>query len=179
VKITNIKFHGNPFIISQVDKNGTDRQRKGCTIGLNFANFRYEHASMYWGMYTPCGKCSAVPGSPPKAQSGEVSTFFKRRYGTSGITTDPEKLKAVRESPTPKNKHEIRSFLGLCTYYGRFTSGSVNVAKPLTKLTEEKQAFQWTPEVDATDLEANPEEKEAVAEQQEVPNEEAALEDEY
>jgi hypothetical protein len=30
-----------------------------------------------------------------------------------GITTDPEKLKAVREWPTPKNKHEIRSSLGL------------------------------------------------------------------
>jgi hypothetical protein len=96
------------------------------------------------------------------------------------MTTDPGKLKAVRESPpTPKNKHEIRSFLGLCTYYGRFISGFVKVAKPLTKLTEEKQAFQWIPEVKATDLEANPEEKEAAAEQQEVRNEEIALEDQY
>jgi hypothetical protein len=28
-------------------------------------------------------------------------------------------------------------------------SGFANIAKPLTKLTEEKQAFQWTPEVEA------------------------------
>jgi hypothetical protein len=34
-----------------------------------------------------------------------------------GIITDPEKLKAVREWPTSKNKHEIRRFLVLCTYY--------------------------------------------------------------
>jgi hypothetical protein len=34
-----------------------------------------------------------------------------------GISADPEKLKAVREWPTPKDKHEIGSFLGLCTYY--------------------------------------------------------------
>jgi hypothetical protein len=33
-----------------------------------------------------------------------------------GITTDPENLKAVRQWPTPKNKHEVRSFLGMCTY---------------------------------------------------------------
>jgi hypothetical protein len=40
----------------------------------------------------------------------------------------------------PKNRHEVRSFLGLCTYY----------AKLLTRLMEEKQAFQWTSEVDTT-----------------------------
>jgi hypothetical protein len=31
-----------------------------------------------------------------------------------------------------------------------FISGFTNIAKPLTKLTEEKQAFQWTPEVETT-----------------------------
>jgi hypothetical protein len=63
--------------------------------------------------------------------------------------TDPEKLIAVWEWPTAKNKHETRSFLDLCTFYRRFISGCVNIVKQLTKLTEEKQAFQWTPEVEA------------------------------
>jgi hypothetical protein len=54
-----------------------------------------------------------------------------------GISTDPEKLKAVREWPTPKDRHEIRKFLGLCTYYRRYISGFGNIAKPLTKLTEQ------------------------------------------
>jgi hypothetical protein len=31
-----------------------------------------------------------------------------------GTSTDPEMLRAVREWPTPKNKHEIISFLVLC-----------------------------------------------------------------
>jgi hypothetical protein len=48
-----------------------------------------------------------------------------------------------------KNKHKMRSVLGLCTYYGRFISGFANIAKPLTKL-KEKHAFQWTPAVVAT-----------------------------
>jgi hypothetical protein len=57
------------------------------------------------------------------------------------ITTDPERLKAVREYPTPKNKHEIRRFwdLGMC--YIWFISGFANIAKQLTKLTEQKQSF--------------------------------------
>jgi hypothetical protein len=65
-----------------------------------------------------------------------------------GITTDPEKLIAVREWPKTKNRHEIRGFLGLCMYYRLFISGYAKIAQPLTKLTEEKQTFQWTPEVE-------------------------------
>jgi hypothetical protein len=51
---------------------------------------------------------------------------------------------------TPKNKYEIRSFPGPCTYYRRFISGFSNIEKPLTKLTEQKEPFQWTPKVEAT-----------------------------
>jgi hypothetical protein len=66
-----------------------------------------------------------------------------------GITTDPVKLKAAQEWQTPKNKHEIRSFLGLCTYYRRFIFGFTNIVKPPTKLSEQKKSFQWTPETEA------------------------------
>jgi hypothetical protein len=64
-----------------------------------------------------------------------------------GITT--KKLKAMWEWPTPKNKHEVKSVLGICTYYRRFISSFANITKPLTKLTEQKQSFQWTPEVES------------------------------
>jgi hypothetical protein len=75
--------------------------------------------------------------------------YFGNIMSPEGITTEPKKLRVLREWPTPKNKHEIGSFLSLCTYYRWFISSSANIAKPLTKLTEEKQAFQWTPEVEA------------------------------
>jgi hypothetical protein len=54
------------------------------------------------------------------------------------ITTYPEKLRVVREWLNPKNKHETRSFLGLCTHYRRFISGFTNTANPVTILTDEK-----------------------------------------
>jgi hypothetical protein len=55
-----------------------------------------------------------------------------------GITTDLEKLRAVREWPTSKNKQKIRSFLGLYAYYRRFIFSFTDITKPLTKFTEEK-----------------------------------------
>jgi hypothetical protein len=65
-----------------------------------------------------------------------------------GVTTDPEKLKAVRCWPQPKDKHQLRSFLGLSTYHRRFISGFAEIAKLLTQLTEEKRPFNWSPEAE-------------------------------
>jgi hypothetical protein len=64
------------------------------------------------------------------------------------ITTDLENLRATLECLTPKNKHEIRSFLGLFMYDRWLISSFANIANPPTELTEEIQAFQWTPEVE-------------------------------
>jgi len=36
--------------------------------------------------------------------------------------------------------------MGLCTYYRRFISGFVDIAKPLTTLNEEKRTFDWPTE---------------------------------
>jgi hypothetical protein len=65
-----------------------------------------------------------------------------------GVTTDPEKLEAVKDWPPPTNKHQLRSFLGLCTYYRRFISGFADIAKPLTRLTEEKRLFELSTETE-------------------------------
>jgi hypothetical protein len=37
-----------------------------------------------------------------------------------GLTTDPEKMEPVKNWLPPTDKHQLRSFLGLCTYYRRF-----------------------------------------------------------
>jgi hypothetical protein len=69
---------------------------------------------------------------------------------SEGITTDHAKLKVVQEWRTLWNKHEIRSFFSLCTYYRRFISSFANIAEPLTRPMEEKQAFQRSSEVETT-----------------------------
>jgi hypothetical protein len=65
-----------------------------------------------------------------------------------GVTMDPEKLEAVRCWPQPKDKHQLRSFLGLCTYYRRFIAGFAEISKSLTQLTEERRPFHWSPEAE-------------------------------
>ena len=66
----------------------------------------------------------------------------------SGVTTDPEKLEAIKSWSRPNDRHQLRSFLGLCTYYRRFISGFADLAKLLTRLTEGKRTFEWSTETE-------------------------------
>ncbi|GFT08815.1 retrovirus-related Pol polyprotein from transposon 17.6 [Nephila pilipes] len=61
-----------------------------------------------------------------------------------GVRTDPEKISAVKNWSRPEDVHQLRSFLGLCTYYRKFVKGFSSIARPLHKLTEVKQKFLWT-----------------------------------
>lgn len=64
----------------------------------------------------------------------------------TGISADPDKIRVVQEWPEPQDKHQVRSFFGLCTYYRKFILGFANIAKPLTRLTEDGKDFVWDEE---------------------------------
>mgnify|MGYP000034807019 CR=1 FL=1 len=63
---------------------------------------------------------------------------------SQGVATDPDKVRAVAEWPTPKCVKEVRSFLGLASYYRRFIRGFAEVASPLHALTEKSREFHWS-----------------------------------
>ena len=69
--------------------------------------------------------------------------FLGHVVSSEGVSTDPEKVEAIQNWKVPHDLTDVRSFLGLCSYYRRFVPKFSEVAKPLTKLTEKDQPFTW------------------------------------
>ncbi len=60
------------------------------------------------------------------------------------MATDPTKVAAVRDWPPPTNISELRSFLGLASYYRRFVRDLATIASPLHQLTNKGRRFGWS-----------------------------------
>ena len=60
-----------------------------------------------------------------------------------GISAAPGKVDAVSNWRRPTTVTEIRSFLGLASYYRRFIDGFSKIALPLTSLTQKGVKFEW------------------------------------
>jgi len=58
-----------------------------------------------------------------------------------GIVVDPMKIKSIEEWLTPRNVTEVRSFMGLVSYYRRFIEGFSNIAHPITYLQKKGVRF--------------------------------------
>ena len=63
-----------------------------------------------------------------------------------GIETSPEKTQAVVEWPVPTSVTEVRSFVGLTSYYRRFVRDFSKIAAPLNALTRKDKKFEWDDE---------------------------------
>ncbi|GBG67474.1 hypothetical protein CBR_g608 [Chara braunii] len=68
-----------------------------------------------------------------------------------GLKPDPRKVAAVREAPTPITLTQVGAFLGLASYYRRFTGirSFACLAKPLTNLLKKEEQLIWTLECEA------------------------------
>ena len=61
-----------------------------------------------------------------------------------GIRASPDKTKAVRNFPVPKNVREVRSFLGLASFYRRLVPKFAQIAKPMSELLRKEAPFVWS-----------------------------------
>ena len=66
----------------------------------------------------------------------------------NGIQQSPSKTEAILNAPVPKNVSQLRSLLGLITYYRNHLLGISDVLQPLNELLKQDKIWCWSPECD-------------------------------
>ncbi|XP_057952939.1 uncharacterized protein LOC131147187 [Malania oleifera] len=77
------------------------------------------------------------------ATSGKLLGFI---VSEKGIEVDPDKVKAIREMPSPKSEKEVRSFLGRLNYIAHFISQLTTTCEPIFKLLRKNNPEKWNKE---------------------------------
>jgi len=76
-------------------------------------------------------------------------SFLGHTVSEDGIGTDPKKTKTVSDWLTPRCVKDVRSFMGLTSYYRRFVQGYAEIAAPLNALMKKNQRFHWSDDTQA------------------------------
>ncbi|XP_076067753.1 uncharacterized protein LOC143040556 [Oratosquilla oratoria] len=80
--------------------------------------------------------------------AGSSVSFCGYRLSADGISADEDKVRAIRDFPTPTNLTYLRSFIGLVNQLADFTPAITATAQPLRPLLSPKRSFTWTPDHD-------------------------------
>ena len=62
-----------------------------------------------------------------------------------GVSTNPAKVEAVKNWPSPRNVRKVRGFLGLIGWYRIFIQSYARIASPIIATLKKAKGFVWNP----------------------------------
>ena len=99
-------------------------------MNLNAVLTRLEEA----GMRLKRKKCSFLP---PKVE------YLGHAISVDGLQPTNRKIRTITQAPVPRDVKQLRAFLGLNNYYGKFIKNLSSLLSPLYKLLEKKRHWSW------------------------------------
>ncbi|KAK6310310.1 hypothetical protein J4Q44_G00183650, partial [Coregonus suidteri] len=70
-------------------------------------------------------------------------TYLGHKITVQGLCPVEDKVRAIKDAPNPKNVSELRSFLGMVNYYGKFLPELSTVLAPLYQLLHKDCKWKW------------------------------------
>ena len=90
-------------------------------------------------MFAKASKCQFARSS---------MSFLGHIISAEGISVDPKKTDKVKDWPTPENIDDVRSFLGLATYFRKFVPNFANLAAPMYLMMRKGAEWSWSKAAD-------------------------------
>ena len=75
-------------------------------------------------------------------------TYLGHKIDRNGVHTTPSKVEAINKAPKPQNQQQLKSFLGLLHYYGKFIPSLSTILHPLNQLLKANARWKWSKECD-------------------------------
>ena len=69
--------------------------------------------------------------------------YLGRIISANGLQPSPTKIKAIQDAPAPRNVSQLRSFLGMVNYYGKFLHQLSTLLAPLYQLLQQRSRWHW------------------------------------
>ena len=76
--------------------------------------------------------------------------FLGHTFTENDIEPDESKEKAILEMLHPQSKQDLKRFMGMVTYLGKFLSNLSTISTPLRQLLEEDIFWHWTDQHSST-----------------------------
>ena len=70
------------------------------------------------------------------------ATYMGSVISASWISPTEEKVEAIKQAPRPENLTQLRAFLGMINYHGKFIRSLSSILQPLIQLLQE---YEWSP----------------------------------
>ena len=74
---------------------------------------------------------------------------------SEGLHVAPGKVEAIVNAPKPQNVTELRVYLGLVNYYGKFITNLASTIQPFNSLLQKNSKWVWSEECTKAVQEAN------------------------
>ena len=69
--------------------------------------------------------------------------YLGHSISAKGIQPISEKVRAIRDAPRPQDVSQLRSFLGMLNYYGKFIPNLATLLRPLYDLLQSAKTWSW------------------------------------
>ena len=69
--------------------------------------------------------------------------YLGHSISAEGLKPSEEKIRAISQAPAPANLAQLRSFLGMVNYYGKFLEDLSSTLAPLYALLQKNQNWKW------------------------------------